>query len=316
MLRLPLALVLVVILAASPGPGQDKDTKPFELKSDFKRNVFVTAADGGRDFALQGEFAGTLGSARWAAQVVAKGDGKFDIYFLAGGLPGAGWDRSPRTKVVAQTAEGKSIFDASGWKGTLEANQLQGTKDGAPFRFERVNRTSPSAGAKPPQGATVLFDGASVEQWNRGKLVDGKYLFAGTNLKTKPRLTRLHIEFRTPFQPKAGGQGRGNSGVYLNGDEIQVLDSFGLEGKNNECGGFYSRRAPAVNMCLPPLVWQTYDVELTSADGKLLATVEHNGVKIHDRYALGSRADAGIAINLQNHGNPVIYRNIWIVEQK
>ena len=134
---------------------------------------------------------------------------------------------------------------------------------------------------------------------------------------------QLHIEFRTPFEPFAGGQGRGNSGVYLGNKEIQVLDSFGLKGENNECGGIYGDRAPDVNMCLPPLVWQTYDIEHragkidpdTKKQAPPTVTVRHNGVVIHDNVVLKGGSNQ-CNINLQDHGNPVVYRNIWLVELK
>jgi hypothetical protein len=143
----------------------------------------------------------------------------------------------------------------------------------------------------------------------------------------------LHVEFMTPFMPRARGQARGNSGVYLQGRyEVQVLDSFGLEGKNNECGGLYELSDPKVNMCYPPLQWQTYDIAYTAArydqSGKKVSnariTVRHNGIVVQDNVELarGTRAapvEEGVAkgpIYLQNHGNPVFYRNIWVVERK
>ena len=140
----------------------------------------------------------------------------------------------------------------------------------------------------------------------------------------------LHLEFRTPFKPHARGQKRGNSGVYVQSRyEIQVLDSFGLEGKNNECGGIYSIAQPKVNMCFPPLTWQTYDIDFTAAryDGEKKVknariTVKHNGVVIMDDLELPhgtpGRLEEGSGpapLYLQGHGNPVFYRNIWVVRK-
>ncbi len=142
---------------------------------------------------------------------------------------------------------------------------------------------------------------------------------------------KLHLEFRSPFMPDFTGQSRGNSGVYnLCRYEVQVLDSYGLEGKDNECGGIYKIARPLVNMCAPPLQWQTYDIEFTAPKfnrkGKKISnariTVLHNGVKIHDNlelpfptagaYIPDESKPAGIF--LQDHGDPVQYRNIWIVD--
>ena len=138
-----------------------------------------------------------------------------------------------------------------------------------------------------------------------------------------------HIEFLLPFKPLGRGQDRGNSGVYLQDRyELQVLDSFGLKGENNECGGIYSQTAPSVNMCFPPLTWQTYDIDFTSAKydetGKktknAVVTIKHNGVAIHENLELhgptpgGKKEDpSGGPLQLQGHGNPVFYRNIWVV---
>jgi hypothetical protein len=141
----------------------------------------------------------------------------------------------------------------------------------------------------------------------------------------------MHLEFRTPYMPQARGQGRGNSGVYIQGRyEVQVLDSFGLEGADNECGGLYKQRAPLVNMAFPPLAWQTYDIDFTAprfdAAGKKThnarITVRHNGVVVHNDVEITAKTGGGAPegrearpIKLQDHGNPVHYRNIWIVER-
>lgn len=141
----------------------------------------------------------------------------------------------------------------------------------------------------------------------------------------------LHVEFKTPFMAKARGQGRGNSGVYLqNRYEVQVLDSYGLAGLDNECGGVYKVGRPLVNMCAPPEQWQTYDIEFTAAkivNGKKMPavlTVRHNGETIHNKIPIpgptGGALDGNVlepgGIYLQDHGNPVQYRNIWLLPKK
>ena len=143
----------------------------------------------------------------------------------------------------------------------------------------------------------------------------------------------LHVEFRTPFMPKARGQARGNSGVYIQGRyEVQVLDSYGLEGLDNECGGIYKVARPLVNMCAPPGQWQTYDIDFTAPklgpDGTIVSqariTVRHNGVVIHDHVEIpkptggGNTHDIGKPgpLLLQDHHNPVEYRNIWVLPKK
>lgn len=174
-------------------------------------------------------------------------------------------------------------------------------------------------------------DGTSAEHFDHPEhLTKCGTLMSGVTSKDKFNDYTLHLEFLLSWMPEARGQGRSNSGVYLHDCyEIQVLDSFGLEGRNNECGGFYSIREPDVNMCLPPLAWQTYDIDFTAPkyqEGKKVANarirVRHNGVVIHDmelpRNNPGRQGEGPgpRPLHLQGHGNQVQYRNIWVVEKK
>jgi hypothetical protein len=198
----------------------------------------------------------------------------------------------------------------------------------------------------PPAGATILFDGKSLDGWTKKdgkapahwKILDGGILQVpgGGDIITKEKFAgnfKLHVEFRVPYMPNAKGQGRGNSGVYVQGRyEVQVLDSYGLDSKDNDCGGIYSVAKPLVNACKAPTVWQTYDIDFTApkfVDGKKTEpariTVLHNGVKIHDDVKInkdfttaGMQTDPSTPgpILLQDHGNPVQYRNIWLMPTK
>ncbi len=142
----------------------------------------------------------------------------------------------------------------------------------------------------------------------------------------------LHIEFRSPFMPNMKGQKRGNSGVYVQGRyEVQVLDSYGLQSKDNDCGGIYKVAVPNINMCAPPAQWQTYDIEFTAAKyndqnekmANARITVRHNGIIIHNDLEIPEATDGGLdkdmskpgPILLQDHSDLVQFRNIWIVEK-
>ena len=292
------------------------------------------------DFLIQGEYGSVQPGAPTGVQVVAQGDGKFDAYVLQGGLPGLGWTRGKERVVIKGARSGKEVaFESEDGKisAVIADGKLSLTRKGEKkLTLPRIERASPTLGAKPPAGAVVLFDGSSVDKWEKGKLEDG--LFAANHCTTKDKFKSyaIHIEFRTPYMPNARGQGRGNSGIYYGGRwETQVLDSFGLEGAQNECGGIYSISKPFLNMCLPPLSWQTYDVEFTAAkfaaDGQQTAwpriTVKLNGVLIHENLELaknnttaapigGPLNDDGGPIFIQFHGNPVYYRNIWVLPVK
>jgi len=295
-------------------------------------------AKAGPDFAVQGEYVGTLqsdsGPVKFGAQVIALGDGKFAGIAYEGGLPGDGWQRGdPIERGHGATVDGVTTLQGDGGLATIKDGVItlvdnNGQEVG---QLKKVERKSPTLGAKPPAGATVMFDGSSADAFEGGKLVEGNLLKQGCHSKQKLGSHTMHIEFRTPFMPGSRGQGRGNSGVYMQSRyELQVLDSFGLAGLDNECGGIYKIAKPAVNMCLPPLSWQTYDIDFTTAqydaDGNKTqnarVTIRHNGVVIHDNLELpkhtpGRHAEspAPDGVFLQDHGNPVVFRNIWVVEK-
>ncbi len=303
--------------------------------------TFTDAKEAGPDFAVQGEYSGDIstndGQVKLGVQVIALGNGKFRAVAYHGGLPGDGWEKKDDNKPTSydgQTKDGVTVFPGEKGRGEIKDGVLTimnagGEKLG---ELKKIERKSPTLGEKPPGGAVVLFDGANVDAWEGGKMTKDGLLEVGTKTKQSFGSCRLHLEFRTPFMPTASGQARGNSGVYMQDTyEFQVLDSFGLEGKDNECGGLYSIKAPRLNMCYPPLSWQTYDFDFTApkfdADGKKTTnarvTLLHNGVKIYDDLELptltpGGRGKEGATgpIQLQNHGNPVNYRNIWLVERK
>jgi hypothetical protein len=329
MFRLAQWLAAVALLSLAATTAAEKKGQP----------TFTDPAKAGPDFAVQGEYVGEIKhgdeSRKFGAQVVALGDGKFDIVLYVGGLPGEGWKRGDRQfKVPGETKDGLTTFTKDDRTGTIKDGTLTVTDSGgnALGTLKKLERKSATLGAKPPQGAIVLFDGKSAENFESGKIVE-ENLLGATNCTSKQKLGdhTLHIEFRTPFMPKARGQGRGNSGVYIQGRyECQVLDSFGLEGKNNECGGIYSIAEPAVNMCYPPLAWQTYDIDFTAAKydesgqktKNARVTIKHNGVVIHDDLELPKgtpgkdpEGPGPSGVFLQDHGNPVVFRNIWVVEK-
>lgn len=309
------------LMTAQACHAADKPAKQIALEPD----------EAGPDYLVQGEYVGNAGDAKLAAQVIAMGNGTFQAVFFHGGLPGAGWDGKDRHEVSGATKDGKTTF-AGDWSAVITDKTMTGkTPAGQSFTLNKVMRKSDTLGAKPPEGAIVLFDGTSTDHFKNGKMDDRKLLMAGAETKDTFGSFTLHIEFRTPFKPFARGQARGNSGLYLQRRyEVQVLDSFGLKGVANECGGLYRQKPPDVNMCLPPLTWQTYDIDFTAAkfddSGKRIKpaviTVRHNGVLIHDQYELKNKTGAGRKegpqpgpILLQNHGNPVVYRNFWIVKK-
>lgn len=224
----------------------------------------------------------------------------------------------------------------------------QTTQDQEPFPPPKnepsVVTPGPAAGA-PPSDAIVLFDGRDTSKWHslkesgeaKWQVKDGYMQVApGTgDIATKQEFgdCQLHIEWATPAEVKGEGQGRGNSGIFLmERYELQVLDSYQNKTYyHGQAGSIYKQYAPLVNASRKPGEWQTYDIIFKAPkfdeQGKVTErarfTVLHNGVLIqnnvevygntyHDRPALYTAHGPKASLKLQDHGDLVRYRNIWI----
>jgi hypothetical protein len=306
--------------------------------------VYMTVAEAGPDYKVQGEYVGMIGSAKLGCEVVADGDGNFHAVFLPGGLPGEGSDNKDRHVVKGKTDGDKTVFgkEGSDYSGTVSNGVLTGKNDkGETFELKKVDPKSPTEGAKPPAGAVVLFDGANADAWtpDNKKLpqVDSRHLLlCGETSKQKFGDYTLHVEFLEPFKPFAHGQERGNSGVYQQGHyEVQVLDSFGNVGDMGDAASVYGVKPASVNVAYPPLVWQTYDIDFTAArygpDQKKKSdahvTIKWNGITVQDNTDIPHATGGGGRENpreqvqtgpiyLQLHHNMVYFRNIWIVPKE
>ncbi|MGC1618881.1 MAG: DUF1080 domain-containing protein [Candidatus Acidiferrum sp.] len=201
---------------------------------------------------------------------------------------------------------------------------------------------------RPPSDATILFDGKDLSKWQQDDGSAAKWKIENGYVEVVPKTgelrtketfgdCQLHVEFREPTPPHGESQERGNSGVFLMGlYEVQVLDSY--ENKtyaDGQASAIYGQYPPQVNAARPPGEWQWYDIVFHGprfdASGKLLRkarfTVFHNGVLVQDNVeptgptAHGERppykpTPEKLPLALQDHGNPVRFRNIWIRELK
>lgn len=210
----------------------------------------------------------------------------------------------------------------------------------------KVGKVIPGQMMAPPSDAIVLFDGSSFDHWQHadGSAVrwertgDAMTVVKGTSgIQTKRGFgsVQLHIEWKSPEQLVGEGQGRGNSGVFLMGTyEVQVLDSYSSETySNGQAGAVYKQNPPLVNACVETGEWNAYDIifmaPVFGEEGQLLRpatiTVLHNGVLVQNHFTLVGpteyigfpqyRAHASrLPLALQDHGNPVSFRNIWVRE--
>lgn len=248
---------------------------------------------------------------------------------------------------------------------TNQAN-IDGFRDtpmipGTPWHLHDPDRPQPrvvtpgatfSQGAPAPADAEVLFDGTDLSKWqnNRGqnahwKVQDGYVETAarGGGIRTRGKWAdfQLHVEWAAPSPPRGSGQGRGNSGILINGMyEVQVLDSYQAKTyADGQAGAIYGQSPPLVNASKPPGEWQTYDIifesprwdEKSQLVKKACITVLHNGVVIQNHYEFTGSTDGisrevpwkslakyvgphppEVFVELQDHNNPVRYRNIWV----
>ncbi len=198
----------------------------------------------------------------------------------------------------------------------------------------------PGDGTRAPSDAIVLFDGRDLSAFHGGEnwLVENGYAqVRGGGITSKQAFgdCQLHLEFASPAEVRGSGQGRGNSGIYLMGKyELQVLDSYQNQTYfDGQCGAIYKQQPPTVNASRGPGEWQSYDIIFEAPrfaeDGQLLRpayiTVLHNGVLIHNHLALQGgtfwdraphyeRHPDKLPLHIQDHGDPVRFRNIWIRE--
>ncbi len=283
------------------------------------------------------------------AQIVAESRDDFRAYLYVG---------AKNADEERVQIKGKTVKKKTGFRGKVDLGSSLGgvyavraevvggaikgafVKDGATAKFEmkRILKKSPTLEMKPPAGATVLMDGTQEtidREWTiqpRWRLQsDGSIQIQSSSIVSKKAFAdaQYHVEFRTPFMPGDSGQARGNSGVYILGQyEVQVLDSFTDEPRDNQCGGIYQRAIPLTNPSLPPLEWQTYDITFKTvrldANGNktkdAVITVKHNGVVIHDNLALSDRTPGGLGgsealkgqLLLQDHSDRVRFQNVWV----
>lgn len=331
--RIPAVDLPPAPLMDAAASGNDRPAPSVAPKTDAQRWAEISA------HLVQGEYLGWLeladGRRPYGLQVIATGGSSVAGQLLLDGLPGLLAPDYHATSLSGQWhADGLRLSSPDGLHFELrtqpELSFIQTSASGTVLaELKRIERRSATLGLAPPQGATVLFAEGLSEYLEDAKLTPAGNLDVGATTKFPVHQFRLHLEFKTPLQPEKKQEKRGNSGIYIQRRyEIQILDSFGMPPLFNHCGSVYRQRQPEINMSLPPQQWQTFDIWFTpakfSAAGKKTTharvTVHHNGVAIHRNVEVFNKTGAGkpegpeaLPLHFQNHGDPVEFRNVWIV---
>lgn len=340
--RVTLRLCLAVALGATTLLGWNASTLAQTLVPELSAEESSVQTPTDIELQLQGEYAGRARDfggyvGRLGLQLAARGSGKFTGTLFVDGLPFDGWDRKTKYAVSGELVGERLVLTAeNGWTTIrLQAGReiaWVDNEDGRPCAaLGRVRRHSRTLGAEPPAGAEILFDGESIQGLEGAKINENGNLSVGFTTADPVNDFQLHIEFRLPFEPAAEGQGRGNSGVYIQRRyEVQILDSFASGLEFNGCASLYRQRPPAVNASLPPMQWQTYDIQFQAARwnesgekiGDATISVWHNGILVHNQVEIETKTGAGqpespepLPILFQDHSNPVEFRNLWIVRE-
>lgn len=274
-----------------------------------------------------------------AAQLLPMGNGEYKVVFVAEIYKRA----VPYAELIVPESDGRIVIDQDNWTAVFENGVAKGETElhgeMVQFELEQKQLLSPTLGKQAPEDAIVLFDGSSYEHWEHkdGREVtwpitaDGamevlsshwndkgnEELGLGGDIITKERFREfeLHVEHRYAVEPDLRGQGRGNSGLFVEGvGELQILNSYTTFGYWNEHGALYKMFPARVNASAPPLQWQTYDVTVRFPEGRedvVLMTAYLNGERIHHEWEVPAD-DTSFQISLQDHINRIQFRNIWI----
>jgi Domain of Unknown Function (DUF1080) len=290
------------------------------------------------DYELMGEFVGVIATdvekfEPLGLQIRPMGNNNFEALQFIGGLPGQEGFSNKAVQLIGRRHDKYLVL--SGGPFAIIVHQkhcLIVDQEGKSLgKLEKIQRGSPTMDARPPQGAVVLFDGKNTNQFTNAKMTEDGLLMSGADVRPMFQDFNMHVEFRLPYMPHSDDQARGNSGCYLQSRyEVQVLDSFAQVPKFNGASSLYRTKSPDLNMSYPPLVWQTYDIMFTAprwaSDGSKIRnatiTVWHNGVKTQDNFEIPNKTGAGKAeepnllpIKFQDHKDPVVFRNLWIVDR-